>query len=96
MSGGGQPVGGDLDFQPASRLYLPEVWANAKERRAAAGIPKEIAFRTKLEISLEQMRQAISSGIPQGTVLADPAYGCWEPQRWRRSDLLGAGEAGIP
>ena len=59
----------------AWRLYLPETWANAKERRAEARIPKEIVFQTKLEISLEQIRQAIADGVPQGTVLADPAYG---------------------
>jgi SRSO17 transposase len=59
----------------AWRLYLPETWANAKERRAKARIPKEIVFQTKLEISLEQIRQAIADGVPQGTVLADPAYG---------------------
>ena len=59
----------------AWRLYLPESWANAKERRAEAGIPEQIAFQTKLEISLDQVRQAIAAGIPKGTVLADPAYG---------------------
>jgi SRSO17 transposase len=59
----------------AWRLYLPEIWAGDPERRNKAGVPEEIGFRTKLEIALDQIRQAIDDGVPQGTVLADPAYG---------------------
>ena len=59
----------------AYRLYLPEDWAKDIPRREQAGIPKEILFQTKLEIALGQIRQALADGIPQGTVLADPAYG---------------------
>jgi SRSO17 transposase len=59
----------------AWRLYLPETWANSKERRAEAEISEKITFRTKLEISLEQIRQAIAEDVPQGVVLADAAYG---------------------
>ena len=59
----------------AYRLYLPEIWANDSQLRQQAKIPNDIAFQTKLEIALGQIRQAIADGIPQGTVLADPAYG---------------------
>ena len=59
----------------AYRLYLPEAWANDAERRQQARIPKDVLFQTKLEIALGQIRQALTDGIPQGTVLADPAYG---------------------
>ena len=59
----------------AYRLYLPEAWANDAERRQRAGIPKQVLFQTKLEIALDQIRQALSDGIAQGTVMADPAYG---------------------
>ncbi len=59
----------------AYRLYLPEAWANDNQRRQQARIPKEVRFETKLEIALGQIRQAMADGIPQGTVLADPAYG---------------------
>jgi hypothetical protein len=59
----------------AYRLYLPEPWANDSLRRKQARIPNDIAFQTKLEIALGQIRQAIADEIPQGTVLADPAYG---------------------
>ena len=59
----------------AYRLYLPEAWANDSRRRQQAKIPSDVIFQTKLEIALGQIRQAIADGIPQGTVLADPAYG---------------------
>lgn len=59
----------------AYRLYLPELWANDSQLRRQAKIPNNIAFQTKLEIALGQIGQALADGIPQGTVLADPAYG---------------------
>jgi SRSO17 transposase len=59
----------------AWRLYLPEAWCQDPERRQKTGIPEEIEFRTKLEIALDQMRQALEEKIPVGVVLADAAYG---------------------
>jgi SRSO17 transposase len=59
----------------AYRLYLPEAWAKDSQRRKKAGIPEEVLFQTKLEIALEQIRQAIAGGLRPATVLADPAYG---------------------
>ena len=57
------------------RLYLPEVWAGDAERRQRAGVPEDIEFRTKPEIALEQMREAIAQQVPVGAVLADAGYG---------------------
>ena len=59
----------------AYRLYLPKEWADDCARRDKAGIPAEIRFQTKLEIALDQLRQACAAGLPRGVVLMDPAYG---------------------
>jgi SRSO17 transposase len=59
----------------AHRLYLPEPWANDAGRRAKAGVPPDIIFRTKPEIALDLLRAAQAAGIAPGTVLADAGYG---------------------
>jgi SRSO17 transposase len=59
----------------AFRLYLPEAWASDKTRRRKAGVPVEIAFETKPQIAISQMRQAIADGVPKGVALADAGYG---------------------
>jgi SRSO17 transposase len=59
----------------AWRLYLPEVWCQDAERCQQAGVPKEVAFQTKPEIALEQVRQAMERQVPVGVVLADAGYG---------------------
>src|SRR3954469_25426924 len=47
-------------------LYLPRDWAEDPARRAKAGVPEEIAFRTKPEIALDQLRAAAEAGLPRG------------------------------
>jgi SRSO17 transposase len=59
----------------AWRLYLPEAWCQDSERRQQAGVPEEVAFQTKPEIALGQIRQAVEQNVPVGVVLADAAYG---------------------
>jgi SRSO17 transposase len=59
----------------AFELYLPEEWANDPVRRAKAGVPKTLPFRTKPQIALEQIRPARADGLPPGVVLGDAAYG---------------------
>jgi SRSO17 transposase len=59
----------------AYRLYLPEAWTGDPARRAKAGVPDEVAFRTKPAIALEQIRHAVEQGVPGGVVLADAGYG---------------------
>jgi SRSO17 transposase len=39
------------------------------------GVPKEIRFKTKPQIALEQLRWACAAGIPRGVVLMDAGYG---------------------
>jgi SRSO17 transposase len=58
------------------RLYLPEEeWAKDSERREKARVPEEIAFQTKPQIALDQIRQAVEAEVARGVVLADAAYG---------------------
>jgi SRSO17 transposase len=59
----------------ALQLYLPEAWANDAARREKAGVPETIEFATKPGIALDQIRQAVDDGVPQGIVLADAGYG---------------------
>jgi SRSO17 transposase len=59
----------------AYRLYLPQDWTKDRARRKEAGVPKEIKFKTKPEIALEQIRWACEAGLPRGVGLMDTAYG---------------------
>jgi SRSO17 transposase len=60
----------------AYRLYLPQEWAEDAARRKKARIPEEIAFKTKPQIALEQVRAACAAGVARGVVLMDASYGC--------------------
>jgi SRSO17 transposase len=57
------------------RLYLPEEWTKDAERMRRVGVPEEIAFETKPQIALKQVRSALDAGIPRGTFVADAGYG---------------------
>jgi SRSO17 transposase len=81
----------------AYQLYLPQEWASDRVRRKRAGVPREIDFRTKGAIALEQLEQAIAAGLPPGIVLADAAYGTeahWRDQlrAWGLNYAVGVRE----
>jgi SRSO17 transposase len=59
----------------AYRLYLPKDWTRDRARRNKAGVPRDIAFKTKPEIALERIRWACEAGLPRGVGLMDAAYG---------------------
>jgi SRSO17 transposase len=59
----------------AYQLYLPQDWAEDRERRRKAHVPEEIEFATKPEIALEQLRWACAAGLPRGVALFDAGYG---------------------
>ena len=79
----------------AYRLYLPEDWAADGKRRRKAGVPKEICFKTKPEIALEQIEAACKAGVPRGAVLMDAGYGNKTALRTSVSELGLTYVAGI-
>ena len=66
---------GHASLPVAYRLYLPQEWANDRERLRKAGVPEDIGFKTKHELALDQLRWACEAGLPRGVVLMDAGYG---------------------
>jgi SRSO17 transposase len=58
----------------AYRLYLPKDWIKDAARRKEAGGPRDIGFKTKPEIALDQVRWACEAALPRGVALIDAAY----------------------
>src|SRR5215210_6408999 len=56
-------------------LYLPEEWAEDKERRERAGVPEEVGMRTKPKLAKEMLRRALEAGVKAAWVVADSVYG---------------------
>jgi SRSO17 transposase len=56
-------------------LYLPQAWAEDKQRRAEAGIPKEVKFATKLVLARRMIERAAQGGVPFRWVTGDEVYG---------------------
>jgi SRSO17 transposase len=65
----------DASLPVAYRLYLPEDWAKDQDLRRKAKVPEAIAFQTKPQIALEQIKAARAAGLPEGVVLMDAGYG---------------------
>jgi SRSO17 transposase len=57
------------------RLFLPEEWAGDAARRAEAGVPEAVVFRTKPALALEMVAQAAAEGVPFRWVGGDSVYG---------------------
>lgn len=71
----------------AWQLYLPESWAQDRERRETVGVPGEITFETKPAIALQQIRWAVKEGIPAAPVAGDAGYGNDTQFRERLTEL---------
>jgi SRSO17 transposase len=56
-------------------LYLPQEWCDDPDRRAAAGIPPDVAFRTKPQLARAMLEWALDNGAPAAWVTADEVYG---------------------
>lgn len=64
-----------LAWPMATRLYLPQVWCEAADRRRAGQIPDDVAFQTKTEIALALLDEARRLKVPHACVVADADYG---------------------
>lgn len=61
-----------------ARLFLPQKWFTEMhaDLRQACGVPEELSYRTKPEIALDMLKQAIDRGkLPCQWVAADELYG---------------------
>jgi SRSO17 transposase len=57
------------------RLYLPRQWLEDPARAQEVKLPPGMAYRSKTELALEAVDQALAWGLPPLPVLADSAYG---------------------
>jgi SRSO17 transposase len=58
-----------------SELYLPESWAEHRERCRAAGIPDTVGYRPKWRIALELLDRARANGVAFAWLTFDEWYG---------------------
>jgi SRSO17 transposase len=56
-------------------LYLPRCWAEARARRAAAGVPERVRFATKIALARRMLTRTLDTGVPARWVTADEFYG---------------------
>ena len=56
-------------------LYLPQSWAQDRERCRAAGIPEEAEFATKPRQAQAMIDRAAAAGVPFAWFTADETYG---------------------
>ena len=65
-----------------TRLYLPKEWADDKKRRKQAGVPEEIRYKTRHQLSL-QMLDEKGSLLPHSWITGDDEMG--RPYWFRRA-----------
>src|SRR5271166_6200365 len=56
-------------------LYIPQEWAEDRERRREAGIPEAVEFATKPELARRMIGRALDAGTTAAWVAADEVYG---------------------
>jgi SRSO17 transposase len=57
------------------RLYLPESWVAAPERRRQAKVPESEVFETKPQQAVKMLQHAWENGVPMRWVTGDEVYG---------------------
>ena len=64
-----------LHWPVSGRLYLPEEWANDRERRGISHVPGGVIFRSKPNVALSLVDLSREWGVPFEMVVADSGYG---------------------
>jgi SRSO17 transposase len=57
------------------RLYIPESWAQDRERCRRAHIPDDVIYEPKWALALNMIEAAVAADLPKGVVLGDCDYG---------------------
>ena len=58
------------------RLYLPKEWAQDRQRRKKARVPKQVRFETKPQLAAELIRRTVANGhVRFDWIVADDHYG---------------------
>lgn len=65
------------------RLYLPREWLNDKKRAREVKLPEGLCYRSKPDLALELLDQALAWNMPRLPVLADCLYG--DKFAWREA-----------
>ena len=55
-------------------LYLPQVWADDRERRREARVPESVGFQTKGQLARQMLQRALESGVPFAWFTGDEVY----------------------
>ena len=64
-----------LAWPVATRLYLPQGWAEDEARRKRAHVPKDVAFQTKAAIALALLDEANRCEVKHACVTGEADYG---------------------
>jgi len=56
-------------------VYLPKVWTDDRARCAAAGVPDDVRFATKITLGRRMLARALDAGVPAAWATADECYG---------------------
>jgi SRSO17 transposase len=63
-------------------LYLPQVWAEDRQRCREAGIPDDVGYRSKWQIALDQLVRLHHNGVRFDWLVFDEGYGSKVPFLW--------------
>jgi SRSO17 transposase len=69
-------------------IYLPRCWTDDAARCAAAGIPEQVQFATKIALARRMLSRTLDAGVPAAWATADEFYG---GDRGLRRDLQARG-----